>query len=268
MQKKGHEEHTINSSRLPGVLDASISQIRSVSPTIKTLTLSIDKKTIHQTFKAGQWVDFFIPGIEQVGGFSMWNGPDSFAKSGELELAVKRSSWAPADWVHNKCQPGDKVAVRFGGDIFYSTTDWSSTDRDDSRHSLLLIAGGVGINPLLSIWFRARHSIRSESKVQPSKVHLFYSASVKEELIFRDVINCTTKELPNFQVSYYTTKETCDFAESGRIQFDHLNSKLNQMKPERTLVYLCGPPKMITDMRDMLVAMGHPENDIYYELWY
>ncbi len=39
--------------------------------------------------QAGQWVDFFIPGEAQVGGFSMWNHPQDFSDHDRIELAVK-----------------------------------------------------------------------------------------------------------------------------------------------------------------------------------
>lgn len=45
-------------------------------------------------------VDFFIPGVEKVGGFSMCSSPGLLQREGVIELAVKHSKHPPAHWVH------------------------------------------------------------------------------------------------------------------------------------------------------------------------
>ena len=47
-------------------------------------------------------VDFCIPGTQLVGGYSMCSAPDQLRADRTLELAVKRSTWPPAVWVHQK----------------------------------------------------------------------------------------------------------------------------------------------------------------------
>jgi hypothetical protein len=65
-------------------------------------------------FRAGQWVDFFIPGLAKVGGFSMWSPPVKLEEDSELELAIKRSTWPPAHWVHTKAEVGSELSVKIG----------------------------------------------------------------------------------------------------------------------------------------------------------
>lgn len=45
-------------------------------------------------------VDFFIPGVEKVGGFSMCSSPGLLQREGIVELAVKYTKHPPALWVH------------------------------------------------------------------------------------------------------------------------------------------------------------------------
>lgn len=45
-------------------------------------------------------VDFFVPGVEKVGGFSMCSSPGLLQREGIIELAVKYSKHPPAHWVH------------------------------------------------------------------------------------------------------------------------------------------------------------------------
>jgi hypothetical protein len=65
-------------------------------------------------FRAGQWVDFFIPGVEKVGGFSMWSPPSKLDKESKLDLAIKASTWPPANWVHTQAKIGSKLSIKIG----------------------------------------------------------------------------------------------------------------------------------------------------------
>ena len=60
-------------------------------------------------------MDFHIPGISKVGGFSMCSSPQTLAESGTLDLAVKDSTWPPTNWLHRKAKLGDRVNLVVGG---------------------------------------------------------------------------------------------------------------------------------------------------------
>jgi len=259
-KKKQHLDQTSHSWRDVDSLPGKVTRVEDISPSVKRLTVSVDRSVLNATFKAGQWVDFFIPGEPQVGGFSMWNSPDMFSRGGDLELAIKFSKWPPAYWVHTKCQEGAEVGVRFGGDFFYPSPDI----KED--HSVLLVAGGVGINPLLSIWLHARDLWKGGDESKPNGVHLSYSASTTEELIFKDMIDCTTAEFSSFSTSYFVTSPGPNC--TGRMTEQELGARLSQLQPGRVVAYLCGPPAMIKDVTRTLVALGQPVKDIRYELWY
>ena len=47
-------------------------------------------------------IDFHIPTVETVGGYSMTSSPNSFRKKQSLDLAVKFSTHPPAHWLHLK----------------------------------------------------------------------------------------------------------------------------------------------------------------------
>ena len=106
-------------------------------------------------------MDFFIPDseVDMIGGFSMCGPPSRLERDSLLDLAVKFSTWPPAYWLHTKAKEGDAVNVRIGGDFFYPSP---FTDAIDG-HDILLIAGGVGINPLASIFFHIQNLKRKYS---------------------------------------------------------------------------------------------------------
>jgi ferredoxin-NADP reductase len=84
---------------------------------------------------------------------------------------------------HVQCSEGMEVGAEFGGKFFYDPPTQCAT----SPRNLLLIAGGVGINPLISIlrhfddiYFRRNSMVTSSPKAV-----LLYSASTQAELLFK-----------------------------------------------------------------------------------
>jgi hypothetical protein len=54
------------------------------------------------TFRPGQWVDFYAPGLSQVGGYSICSPPRQLHEQLTFDLAVKLSSYPPAVWLHQQ----------------------------------------------------------------------------------------------------------------------------------------------------------------------
>lgn len=109
----------------------------------------------------------------------MHSPPSLLKKTQHLCLAVKKSSWPPALWVHSKCKVGDQVQIRVGGNFYYDPPMQSKIP------NLLFIAGGVGINPLLSIMLELKHNFQITKISPPERISLLYSARSKEELLFK-----------------------------------------------------------------------------------
>jgi len=259
--KKEHLELTSDQYRDPCATPAQVVSITPLSPTVKGLTLQVDTRTNIQ-FQPGQWLDFFISGQEQVGGFSMYSTPTDLTTKGTLDLAIKFSTWPPAHWVHTKCTVGDVVTVRFGGDFYYPTEGV----RED--HSLLLVAGGVGINPLYSIWSHAAHLARSSTS-SPTSVSLLYSAATTSELIFSSNMDLLVGEMDKFSCKYFVTQEQQqNKGEARRISKEDLEKELLKMTGTRTMCYVCGPPGMVEEVKGLLEELGVNREDIKFELWW
>lgn len=258
-QRLDHVELTRLQYRDPDVAAAQVVAMTNLSPTIKGLTLKLGCES---SFKPGQWVDLFIPGVDKVGGFSMSSDPAKLTNENLIDLAVKFSTWPPAHWIHTQCAVGDEVAVRFGGDFYYPPEKFENED-----HSIVLIAGGVGINPMYSIWLHARQLTRINSNAKPSKVSMFYSAASEAELIFRDSIDKTAEELSNFSIQYFVTRGP---GSTGRISASSLEPCVRSGENSKTgtLYYLCGPPGMIEEVNNMLLNLGVDKEQILYEMWW
>ena len=72
------------------------------------------------------------------------------------------------------------MTMRVGGDFYYSPGP------DTGHRDLLLLAGGVGVNPLYSM---LQHFVycqgKEESFVKGRSAHMLYSARNETELIFK-----------------------------------------------------------------------------------
>jgi len=262
--KKEHLDLTSDQFRDPGATPAQVTRISTISPTVKSLTLQVDEKASKSiSFQPGQWLDFFIPGEEKVGGFSMCSSPSDLSSKGTVELAVKFSTWAPAHWVHTKCEVGSDVTFRFGGDFFYPSSGLLTT-----AHSLLLIGGGVGINPLRSIWLQAAELSRNKSAGKPNGVSLLYSAGSQDELLFREDFDKELAAVEGFRSKYFLTRTAGGrLPLTGRLKKEDLRDELQKLEG-RTLCYLCGPPDMVDSVRKILEELGVGKEDIKFELWW
>ena len=138
------------------VLAVTVTSVEDASPNVKLVTLRVHERE-RFSFRPGQWVDFYAPGVEKPGGYSIASSPGSFARDGTFALAVRASrSSACGHWVHERCRKGDEARVRVGGKFFASPGDLA--------HPLVLVAGGIGIAPLVGMLPTLVRSQLSSSK--------------------------------------------------------------------------------------------------------
>ena len=261
-----HLERTVSKPREAVTAVGKVVHITQLSRTV--VGISIHVPDVEFKFKAGQWVDFMIPGVETVGGFSMMSSPKKLEKHRLIELAVKKSDHPPAHWVHSKCQIGDNVSLKVGGDFFYDITSKNSKE-------LLFIAGGVGVNPLYSMIQEIYESLRDGQLDNNLKVKLLYSASTLDELIFKDEIVSMTETSENIKCHMFVTQESSAMGNNdyvkvnfGRITEDILEEALTMCDKNDVTVYLCGPPPMIKFVSSSLENAGVDKRNIRCEQWW
>ena len=265
---RDHLNRTKNLERRNSMVPATVVDVRMLSSSVKGIKLLVKKQhRLAASFQAGQWVDMMIPGVDTIGGFSICNSPHSLLQDGCLELAVKFSDHPPAFWIHTECKVGSHVAVRVGGNFFYKETN---------NKNVLLVAGGVGINPLLSI-LRHRRDLYKKHQNDTYNTALLYSAKTHQHLIFEDVIRQICDSLPS-KCQFHLTKDknsALGFENSPNITLSRekiskeiIADFMMPFQPISTDCYICGPPIFIDKMKEYLLNLGCLERTIFYEKWW
>ncbi len=230
------------------MIPAVIKNITQATPTIKALRI---EPRGDFTFKAGQWIDFYadIAGERKVVGYSMTSSPTA---RGYFDLAVKRGGEnLVTRHIHGDAKEGEVVHVDGGnGDIFYEA---------GMAKNVMLIAGGIGISPHMSIF-------RYIAEADTASATLIYSATSPEELIFRDEIEATTHHNPRMRAFLTVTDETHGW--NGLVgKIDAALIREAGVDPD-ALYYICGPPAMIHELVDTLRTLGVRRKQMRYELWW
>lgn len=148
--------------------------------------------------------------------------------------------------------PGDEVKCAGPYGVFCKEVD--------AHDNIVMIAGGVGITPFLSV---LRHFRNIKTK---SKVLLIWSNKTLEDTFARDELKQITKEIP-LRVVYNLSREPegCDLEkyaekdypgvsyEPGRCTRDLIKK---YMVSENPAMYLCGPPPMQDFILEEIDALG------------
>ena len=230
---------------------ARIASVRQETPTVKSFRLDLEGREFH--FLPGQWADCYeeIAGRLEVAGYSMTSSP---LTKGMIELAVKRVGGNPVtQFLHERATVGDLLYVDGGhGECFYA---------QGVGAPLVLIAGGIGITPLISI---LRHVDEAEPDVS---VTLLHSVGEPSELLFRDRLEEIARRNSRVRCLFTVTQTTGGTWKglAGRID----GAMLRGLRLDRNgLFYVCGPPAMIDGVVALLQGLGVPGSHVKYERWW
>ncbi|XP_067933791.1 oxidoreductase NAD-binding domain-containing protein 1-like isoform X6 [Watersipora subatra] len=241
---------------------ARVIAVKFLTPTVRWFKLEAPNSA-RQRFYAGQWLDLQIPGSDIIGGYSMCSSPMEFEKSCVFELAVKLSDHPAATWMHTECSVGMELSYRFGGEVYLDDNNSSVAGK-----SYLLIAGGVGINPIYSIL----QAIVTKTNFS---LKLLYSAKTQEELMFCKEINTLIESHPQLSVKYFLTEasdtdqhdaESLTFADRRMNETD-LQEALHGWPLDQVDSFICGPDAMITSVDTCLKRLQLSPAQIHFERW-
>ena len=171
-------------------IPATITRIARQTPTIKSFDLDLGGHELG--FKPGQWVDFFVSleGAEAVGGYSITSSP-SVQDSIGLAVKLDEGDHPVTNWLHREARVGDSVEISLGGDFYYTP---------DMDGPIVLIAGGIGLTPLMSI-------VRAiDESDQSTPTTLIYSVSTPSEILFHQDLEDIARRNSDMKLVFTITR--------------------------------------------------------------
>ena len=199
-------------------------------------------------FKAGQFltVRVNVDGKPVVRCYTISSAPEA---RGHLEISVKRQGLLSGT-LHATVRAGSMLAINAAaGNFIYPSGD----DRP-----LALIAGGVGITPMMCM---LRHAVHSD----PTRpVTLLYSVHTHRDVAFRDELRLLAARNPQLKIRATTTRGPHETGQlSGRIDGRMISEQVANLSD--TIFMICGPAPMIEGIKTTLAQLGVPDSQIRSE---
>jgi ferredoxin-NADP reductase len=232
-------------------LVATVKQTKDETATARTLTLDVPGWPGHLP---GQHVTVKLTaedGYSTQRDYSIASAPEA----GRLEITVQRlEDGEVSPYLAEFAGPGDQLELRgpIGG--------WFTWPEDDPR-PLLLLAGGSGIVPMMSM-IRTHEQVNSQAPVR-----LIYSARTPADVIYAAELSERVRASPVSVTYLYTRGRPQDAAPGARL--GRLNAEViaeAAFPPESSpAIFVCGPSGFVEAASDLLVAAGHAPASIKTE---
>lgn len=221
------------------VIDVVVAGIEAVTPRIRAVTLEKPDGDRLPGWSAGAHINVMLP-TGDTRSYSLVNmlpETDATARPTQYRLGVRleQPSTGGSDYIHNLC-PGDRVAITEPSNHF---------PLRPCHESAVLLAGGIGITPIVSM---------AASLVAEKRPHrLIYAGRARTELAFLPEI----EQLVGDQLAIHTDDI------SGLFDVEGLMRSFN----DGEVLYICGPQPMIDAAIDAALRLQWPEGRLYFELF-
>ncbi len=192
--------------------------------------------------------------------YSMANYPE---EKGLIKLNVRVATPPPgkdvnpgigSSYIFN-LKPGDKVMISGPYGEFYA----KETERE-----MCFIGGGAGMAPMRSHIFDQLKRIKSNRKMT-----FWYGARSKREMFYDEEFKELERANSNFSYNVALSDPQPEDNWDSYVGFIHkvlLDEYLNKHEdPTEIEYYICGPPMMLTAMRDMLHDIGVEPDMVAYD---
>ncbi|HEY6797494.1 MAG TPA: ferric reductase-like transmembrane domain-containing protein [Kineosporiaceae bacterium] len=154
---------------------------------------------------------------------------------------------------------GSVVVLTPGRKVFVDGPYGDFNDDHMSCKSLLLISGGIGITPMMSL-------LRSHAHRRDRRRHVLLScAQTESELMFRDELR-HLEQIMNLKVIEVLSRPAATWrGVRGRLNEEILAGVLDEQGLRKPAVFICGPPAMMKSTRAALNEVGFDDRHIHTE---
>lgn len=225
----------------------TLAQLERLSATTMAIAVTIEHRA-ELTFLPGQYANIAVPGTDQTRSYSFSNAPND----DRLTFLVKLT---PGGVMSTYLT--DRAAV---GDRLEFTGPHGSFFLRETERPVLLLAGGTGLAPVLSIL----RKLRDDGSRR--RAHLIYGVSTDTDLVALDAIASVADGLPGFSWDYCVS----DPHSTARNHGPERAHVMSLISPEHlydgdVATYVCGPPPMVEAVRKHLTDAQVPLTGFYYE---
>ena len=218
------------------------------APEVKTFRVEVPNGKIN--FYSGQF--FMIRFEDSVTLNRAYSVASSANEKNYLEITMN----LVGEFTHKlfKSKVGDYLMFKGPYGKFYFT--------EDMKNNLVLIGGGLGIVPLMSI-------IRNfNDKKLSNKINLIYCVKTPDDIVYREEIENIKQENSNFNIIFTITRPKPEHnwqGRTGRIDEELLRENIEDV--ENSLYYLCGPLEFVKSAIASLESFGVKKEQIKTDTW-
>lgn len=203
------------------------------------------------TYQPGQFLTFSLQPEDKIvkRSYTIASSP---SQRDYIEVTIKREEQGLISrYMHDQVQVGDKLTLQAPGGKFYFN--------GSEANNVVLISGGVGITPMMSA---ARYLT---DHCWAGNIYFLFCARTSDDFIFRQELEYLQQRHENLHVlaSMTRAKGTSWMGTQGQFTPEVINDFVPEITQHRA--HICGPPAMMDAVKDMLLGLGVPTNQIKIE---
>lgn len=215
-----------------GLFDVVLTAKRDETPEVSTFEFRAAGNKSLPAVDPGAHVDLYL-GNGAIRQYSICNHPQA---SGTYRIGVLREPQGRggSQWLHSELKIGDVLQISPARNLFGLSAN---------RRPKLLIAGGIGITPILSMAYGL-----SQRDI-PFQLH--YCTKSESTTPFKSEIDSAD----------FNGSVAMHYSQSGRL---NLNTLL-ELTAKEAEIYVCGPQALLEDVQTAAAAKGWASDDIHFE---
>ena len=225
----------------PVTAQTRVAGVERVGGSTYRLTVDFEDSIAHLP---GQYINISIPGTAANRAYSFSSRPGET----RAQFLIKQlPTGQMSEYLADRAQIGDRLTVKGPMGSFYLR---------DSDAPMVMLAGGTGLAPLLSML----RVLSDQGAGRP--IHLLYGVNEPDDLVELDVLDELVDTLAQFSYTTVVVNASSGHSAVGFVT-DHFGSI--PFSCEGADVYLCGPPPMVdavcAKIRDEAMAI----HQLYFE---
>ncbi|KXF83116.1 hybrid-cluster NAD(P)-dependent oxidoreductase [Enterovibrio coralii] len=233
-------------------LNLKVREVETVAKDFKTFWFDSKQGTLPE-YKAGQHlpIELNIDGSRVQRRYTLSSSP---TRPDRLAISVKRVEGGQvSNWLHDNFDVGSLFKAQQPDGQFHLHDDVAK------HRSLLLLSGGSGVTPMMSML----RALADNNGIED--VVFWHQCRSEEDIPFEDELKELAKQHPGLTLIFTLSRPSSSWAgESGRLSMAHLSTIKDLSVRE---IYICGPQGFMDSAKDLLGQAGIPADKIQQEFF-